>query len=124
MYVAHFMVSRAKTPWESGALMDEKLRWNGLQRSLAWNVLSRDRTMQFELEYRQKMVYIYIYNIYVIYVYNIYIYIILYKYYKDIKRRRREKGIYVSYTCYFLMGFMSITVYVYTTCTYRKHVCK
>jgi hypothetical protein len=48
------MVSRAKTPWESGALMDEKLRWNGLQRSLAWNVLSRDRTMQFELEYRQK----------------------------------------------------------------------
>ena len=76
MYVAHFMVSRAKTPWESGALMDEKLRWNGLQRSLAWNVLSRDRTMQFELEYRQKMVYIYIYNIYVIYVYNIYIYIL------------------------------------------------
>ena len=101
MYVAHFMVSRAKTPWESGALMDEKLRWNGLQRSLAWNVLSRDRTMQFELEYRQKMVYIYIY---IIYICNIYIYIILYKYYKDIKRRRREKGIYVSYTCYFLMG--------------------
>ena len=63
------MVSRAKTPWESGALMDEKLRWNGLQRSLAWNVLSRDRTMQFELEYRQKNgVHIYIYNIIYIYI--------------------------------------------------------
>ena len=66
------MVSRAKTPWESGALMDEKLRWNGLQRSLAWNVLSRDRTMQFELEYRQKNgvhIYIYIY-IYILYFIN------------------------------------------------------